>query len=184
MQVGATPVSDKTWAAWQIKNRKANLECQRLLKANPNSFSVANNVNGNNLKADHAARKKSLTNIANAATNISTLMAQIMTQLTPLGTRMDTLKRGQPMPALPAPTTAKGQSKTPKFVPCVYTQAEALAIFDPNSYCSLHKWRVHATHISLTCKKQGKNHKTAAMRANILGGSNNNKGWETNPNPL
>ena len=127
-----------------------------LLKANPTSFGAANNVSDSNMKVEHAAIKAALTNIANSATSDSTLMTQIMAQLKTITTRMDTLQRGQPPPAAPTQSTTKEPSKSSKFVPRVYTQAEALAIFDPNGYCSTHGWRVHATHTSLTCKKARK----------------------------
>ena len=152
------------------------MERKRLLKANPTSFGAAHNVSGSDMKAKHAAIEAALTNIANAATTDSTLMTQIMAQLKAISTRMDTLQRKQLPPAAPTQSTKKEQpSKSSKFVPRVYTQAEALTIFDPNGYCSTHGWRVHATHTSLTCKKQGKNHNTAATRTNTLGGSNKNK---------
>ena len=178
------PPKGKTWTAWQIKYREANLERMRLLKANPTSFGAANIVSGSDMKAKHAAIEAALTNIANAATSDSTLMNQIMAQLKAITTRMDTLQRGQPPSAAPTQSTTKEPTKSSKFVPRVYTQAEALAIFDPNGYCSMHGWRVHTTHTSLTCKKQGENHNTAATRANTMGGSNKNKGWETNTNPM
>ena len=156
----------------------------RLLKANPTSFGAANNVWGSDMKAEHAAIESALTNIANAATSDSTLMNQIMAQLKAISTRMDTLQREQRPPVAPTQSTPKEAPKSSKFVPRIYTQAEALAIFDPKGYCSTHGWRVHATHTSVTCKKQGKNHNTAATRTNMMGGSNKNKGWETNTNPM
>ena len=66
------PLKGKTWTAWQIKYREANLERMRLLKANPTSFGAAHNVS-NDMKAEHAAIETALTNIANAATTDSTL---------------------------------------------------------------------------------------------------------------
>ena len=172
------PPTSKTWTAWQLKYREANVERMRLLKANPTSFGAANNVSGSDMKAETAAIEAALNSIANAATSDSALMTQIMAQLKAITTRMDTLQHGQTQPA------PKNPAKSSKFVPRVYTQAEALAIFDPTGYCSTHGWRVHASHTSLTCKKQGKNHNTAATRANTMGGSNKNKGWETNTNPM
>ena len=111
-------------------------------------------------------------------------MNQIMAQLKAITTRMDTLQCGQLPLAAPTITTTSDATKSSKFVPRVYSQAEALAIFDSKGYCSTHGWRVHASHTSLTCKKQGKKHNTAATRANTMGGSNKNKGWETNTNPM
>ena len=62
--------------------------------------------------------------------------------------------------------------------------AEALVIFDPAGYCHTHGYRVHASHTSAKCKKKKKGHKNEATRANTMGGSNRNQGWETNPNPM
>jgi hypothetical protein len=66
----------------------------------------------------------------------------------------------------------------------VYTQAQALHIFDPAGYCSTHGYRVVALHTSKTCKKKGPHHNVNAMRADTKQGSKTNKGWETNPNPM
>ena len=75
------PPTSKTWTAWHLKYREANVERMRLLKANPTSFGAANNVSGSDMKAETAAIEAALNSIANAATSDSALMTQIMAQL-------------------------------------------------------------------------------------------------------
>jgi hypothetical protein len=60
---------------------------------------------------------------------------------------------------------------------------EALAIFDPTGYCHTHGYCVHKSHTSEKCKKKKRGHENEATRADTMGGSNKNQGWETNPNP-
>ena len=176
----------KTWTAWQTKFCEADQERKRLQRANPTSFGVANHVNSS--PVDNALIASALDNIANAATNDSTLMSSILAQLTALSTRMDAMQQQQgtrtttlpPANPPPLPTTP---AKTP-FVPRVYTQAEALRVFDPAGYCHTHGWRVHKNHTSATCRRKDRRHDDAGTRADTKGGSNKNKGWETNPNPM
>ena len=49
----------------------------------------------------------------------------------------------------------------------------------PNGYCWTHRYRVCIGHDSATCKDKDDGHKDGATRANMMGGSNNNKGWDT-----
>ena len=73
-----------------------------------------------------------------------------------------------------------GNRKPPK----IYTQAEALAKFDVQGYCSTHGYRVTPGHNSATCKFPNKWHNKDATRTDTKRGCNKNKGWETNPNPM
>ena len=167
------PPADKTWANWQIHYREANIARNRLLRANPLAFGAANHVSETGL--DTAAITMALDNIANAATNDSNVINALIARIKAL----ETQARNVPPPDVP-PTLPLA----PPFVPRVYTQAKALTIFDVNNYCWSHGWRVHKNHTSATCKKKNRGHKDEATRSNTMGGSNKNKGWETNPNPM
>ncbi len=81
------PPALQTWASWQTKYREANVERLRLLRANPNSFGAANNVTDTQITGDAIAM--ALDNIANSATNNSTLMSNMLVQLAALTTRLD-----------------------------------------------------------------------------------------------
>jgi hypothetical protein len=172
------PPASKTWAAWQIRYRAANIERNRLLKLNPLAFGAANHVT--DTITDNAAITMALDNIPNAATNDSNLIATLMERINALE-----LQARQPRQPPPGTTTTNTTTTgaTP-YVPCVYMLADALATFDINGYCHTHGWRVHASHTSDKCKKKRRGHKNEATRANTMGGSNKNKGWETNPNPM
>ena len=168
----------KTWVAWQAHYRLANIERDRILKSNPLAFGAANHVADSGINS--AAITMALDNIANAATNDSSLIATLMTRIKALE-----LKAGQPPPIIDTKTTTNTTiTGTIPYVPRVYTLAEALASFDPAGYCHTHGYRVHASHTSATCKKKKRGHKNEAKRADTLGGSNKYKGWETNQNPM
>ena len=168
----------KTWVAWQAHYRLANIERDRILKSNPLAFGAANHVADSGINS--AAITMALDNIANAATNDSSLIATLMTRIKALE-----LKAGQPPPIIDTKTTTNTTiTGTIPYVPRVYTLAEALASFDPAGYCHTHGYRVHASHTSATCKKKKRGHKNEATRADTLGGSNKYKGWETNQNPM
>lgn len=174
----------KTWAAWQVHFREANIAHNRLLKANPLAFGAANHVTES---IDTAAITMALDNIANAATNNSNVIAALMARINALESRLSTLPATAIIPFTGAnntiiPFTGTNQNTVP-YVPRVYTQADALAIFDVNGYCWTHGWRVHQTHTSGKCKKKKKGYKDAATRANTMGGSNTNKGWRRIPIP-
>ena len=169
------PSAQQTWVAWQAKYREANIERLRLQRANPNSFGNAHYVAEAPL--DHDAISLALDNIANAATNDSTVMASILAKLSALEIRLDNLQPATPAPRTPTSSTPKKAKASKK--PKTYTREEALATFDPAGYCSTHGYRVHKTHTSATCHQKGTHHNDAATRANTLGGSNKNKGWET-----
>ena len=168
----------KTWVAWQAHYRLANIERDRILKSNPLAFGAANHVADSGINS--AAITMALDNIANAATNDSSLIATLMMRIKALE-----LKAGQPPPIIDTKTTTNTTiTGTIPYVPRVYTLAEALASFDPAGYCHTHGYRVHASHTSATCKKKKRGHKNEATRADTLGGSNKYKGWETNQNPM
>ena len=168
----------KTWVAWQSHFRLANIERDRILKANPLAFGAANHVADTSI--DNAAITLALDNIANAATNDSNLIATLMERIRALE-----LKAGQPPPIIDnRATNNTNTTGTIPFVPRVYTLAEALAIFDPAGYCHTHGYRVHKSHTSAKCKKKKRGHKNEATRADTMGGSTKNQGWETNPNPM
>ena len=175
----------KTWVAWQAHYRLANIERDRILKANPLAFGAANHVSDTGI--DNAAITLALDNIANAATNDASLIATLMDRIKALELKASTQARLPPI--IDTGTTRNTTNTTPTggaipFVPRVYTLAEALAIFDTTGYCHTHGWRVHASHTSAKCKKKKRGHKDAATRADTMGGSNKNKGWETNPNTM
>jgi hypothetical protein len=178
------------------------------LHANPNSFGAANNVTDTQIISDAIAM--ALDNIANSATNDSTLMSNMLAQLATMTTRLDGMQQYHGMVTPPAnpssgtifkngisrkmythtgvpanPTTPPPPaSNTTPWVPKVYTQAQALRIFDPVGYCSMHGYRVVALHTSKTCKKNGPHHNVNVTRADTKRGSKTNKRWETNPNPM
>ncbi len=159
------PPASQTRASWQTKYREANVERLCLLCANLNSFGAANNVTDTQITSDAIAT--ALDNIANSATNDSTLMSNMLARLAALTTRLDGMQQYHGVVTPPAnPTTPPPPTLTKTlWVPKVYTQAQALRIFDPAGYCSTHGYRVVASHTSKTCKKKGPHHNVNATRA-------------------
>ena len=138
-----------------------------------------------------------LDQIANAATNNNSLLATMVAQLAALTTRLDTMHRGgatpatttTTTPAMTTSTTPPAKTTTPRPLrtqrpPKVYTQADALRIFGPVGYCSMHGYRVLALNTSKTCRSRGPRHNENATWVDTMRGCKRNKGWETNPNPM
>jgi len=147
---------------------------KRLLKATPSGIfgGIANHVT---TRMDTSAIEGYLDNLANAATNNNTVMTALIAQIQALTARLDNM---------PAPGSDAAPKNKKEFKARVYTQAEALALFDKTGYCHTHGWRVKSSHTSKTCERKCKKHNENATRADTKRGSNKNKGWETNPNPM
>jgi hypothetical protein len=78
------------WAAWQVKYRIAHIKRKPLIKANPQSCGTANCVVGEN----NTIITGYLDNIiANAATNNSAVMAQLLAKLDKLTTEVNTMQQ-------------------------------------------------------------------------------------------
>ena len=149
------------------------IEDRHVAQASPNNLGgAANNV----ITMANSAIEGYLDNLANAATNDNAMMATLLAQIHALTARLDNL----PPPTVP--TIKKDKDK--EFKAKVFTQAEALGIFDKTGYCHTHGWRVKASHSSKTCERRGRNHNENATCADTKRGSNKNKGWETNPHPM
>jgi hypothetical protein len=110
----------KTWMAWQPHFSAANIERDRLLKANPLAFGAANHVA--DMGMDSAAITMALDNIANAATNNASLIAPLMARIKALE-----LKAGQPPLIIETGATRNTTNTTTTgaipFVPRVYMLA-------------------------------------------------------------
>jgi hypothetical protein len=163
----------KTWVAWQAHYCIANIERDRLLKLNPLAFGAANHVA--NTGIDSAAITMALDNIANA---VATLMERIKA--------LELKAQGRQPPIIDTGANSTNTTNTGAIpsVPRVYTLAEALAIFDPAGYCHTHRYCVRKSHTSDKCRKKKRGHKNEATRADTMGGSIKNQGWETSPNPM
>jgi hypothetical protein len=103
------PQALQTWASWQTKYREANVEHLRLLRANPNSFGAADNVTDTQITSDTITM--ALDNIANSATNNSTLISNMLAQLATLTTRLDGMQQYHGVVTPPANPSSGAISK-------------------------------------------------------------------------
>ena len=181
----ALPPDRKTWAAWKTHYRAAHIARKRQLlaagKARPPSFGAANAVTSAYTTEDSISSEALskldgyLDNLAAAATTEKTTLAQLIennatltatvTSLTAsvaaLSSAYTLLANGHPAPVPAKPTT----TRKPSY----------LAV---GGYCWTHGYRVKKGHDSTTCKEKAEGHKDAATRANTMGGSVANKGWD------
>ncbi len=121
-----------------------------------------------------------LDNLAAAATNDRTTLSQLVdsnaalvasvailtSSLAALSATYTILASGTHAPAAATPT-----------VPATNRPPRNLA---PNGYCWTHGYWVSTGHNSLSCSNKAPSHKDTATRANTMGGSSANKGWERN----
>jgi hypothetical protein len=114
-----------------------------------------------------------LDNLALAAANDTTVLQQLTTANLVLTTSNATLtaankKLLEALAKVPAPTTP-GTPRGPRPVNKPF----------PGNYCWMHGHRVSQNHTSATCGSKATGHKDTATTANMMGGSDADKGWNT-----
>ena len=186
----ARPRATKTWAHWKTQYRAAHTARKRQLLAAGTTgtgeplgghthAANAAQLDPNNLLTPDAFTRLDgyLDNLANAATQEKTTLAQLIdnnasltstvtsltTALASLTTAYTLLANGPP-PAASAAKTASRSASSSKF--------------EPGGYCWTHGYKVSKGHSSATCSNKSDGHKDTATRANIMGGSKRNKDWD------
>ena len=179
----ALPRASKTWPAWKTHYRAAHLARKRqMLAAGKNSFGGANAVTLHDdatISADTFTRLDGyLDNLAAAATTERTTLSQLIENNATLTANVTSLTASVASLTATYAILAAGRppSRAPAAAAAKPTRPSYLAA---NGYCWTHGYRVRIGHDSATCKDKGDGHKDGATRANTMGGSNNNKGWDT-----
>jgi len=116
-----------------------------------------------NLAAAATNEKTTLNQLVEANANLTASLATLTSSLASLTAAFTLLSTGKPMPT-PPPAAPKNRNRN----------------LQPNGYCWTHGYRVGLGHSSKTCTNKAEGHKENATRANIMGGSTANKGWENN----
>ncbi len=184
--------AQKTWAIWKTKYRVAHIARRRQLLAagTTEPLSRAHAVTTDTTVGDTFDKLDGyLDNLANAATQEkstlahlvdtnATLTANIATlttsfsALTTAYTLLTATKGNMTTPAANTPGTRNNTNRRGN-------QPKAGQKFSPNGYCWTHGYKVGLHHNSGSCKAKEGGHKDAATRADTMGGSNENKGWDT-----
>jgi hypothetical protein len=156
--------ADKTWPNFKIAFTLAWLENQEdeLITTQGQGYHSANHVHAANTWANDTA--DAFANLASATaadrSTISSLVAttqDLTTQLAAKDTVIADLRRQ--LKARPAPTRAEQGGNIP----------------DNKNYCWTHGWVVANDHTSASCTRQRQGHKTAATRADTMGGNDRGK---------
>jgi hypothetical protein len=168
------PAVDHTWRAWKVTFHLANLKRQRQLQASGG---------GEPLRGANAVLPApagtidclgtALDNLALAAANDTTVLQQLTAANLALTTSNTMLtaankKLSEALAKTPAPTTP-GTPRPPRPVNKPF----------PGNYCWTHGHRVSQNHTSATCGSKAAGHKDAATTSNTMGGSDADKGWNT-----
>jgi hypothetical protein len=180
----ALPPAAKTWAAWKTTYRAAHIARKRQLLATGGAEPLSGAHAATDVTSDPYLRLDGyLDNLANAATQEKTTLAQLADHCTSLSASVASLTAGvasltsayallanNNRPATPAPATAR--------LPTRPNTSRAAQKFAPNGYCWSHGYKVGLHHSSGTCKAKAPGHLDAATRANTMNGSNAFKGWD------
>ena len=154
-----------------------------MLVAGKNSFGGANAVTLHDdatIYADTFMRLDGyLDNLAAAATTERTTLSQLIENNATLTANVTSLTAS--VASLTATYAILAAGKPPARAPAATAAARPArpSYLAANGYCWTHGYRVRIGHDSATCKDKGDGHKDGATRANTMGGSNNNKGWDT-----
>ena len=188
----AKPRAAKTWTAWKTHYRAAHIAKKRQLLASGSTAAGANTIMGgedlhspdtftrldsylDNLAAAATTERTTLQNLtdSNAAltASVTTLTASIASLTAAYAILTATDKSGPPAsnttPIQPRRNRANNRA------------ANALPNTPlPGGYCWTHGFRVREGHSSATCANKAEGHKDGSTRANTMGGSMVNKGWD------
>ena len=180
----ALPAVSKTWTAWKATYREAHIARKRRLLASGGTepmggaHAITSHTPALLTPSTYAQLDGYLDNLANAATQEKTTLADLVasnsslaasvatltTNLANLTTAYTLLAAGSNAPAQPA-TTRGGRPR-------------GSGVYAVGGYCWTHGYQVHKNHSSSTCKHKADGHKDCATRANTMHGSTTNKGWE------
>ncbi len=174
----ALPIANKTWAEWKIRYRAAHIARKRQLLASggtdpfhgAHAATESTGISTNELdKLDGY-----LDNLANAATRESSTLRDLADANACNAASIKGITAS--IAQLTAAYYKLAGKKPPTAPPA--TERNNKRNYQVGGYCWTHGYKVGLKHTSATCKSQDDGHKEAATRANTMGGSSNNKGWD------
>eukprot|EP00804_Cyclotella_cryptica_P021962 CCRYP_000901-RA/>CCRYP_000901-RA protein AED:0.35 eAED:0.34 QI:0/0/0/1/1/1/2/0/655 len=189
----AKPHVTKTWTAWKAHYCATHIACKRQLLASGTAMPASTSnafltEDDTYLTEGTFARLDSyLDNLAVAATTERTTLqslteanAVLVANVTVLTTSVASLTAAYttmaaihhtgsapPIPPTQQPRHTRTNNRPMTTIPTM-----------PRGYCWMHGIRVQEGHSSATCANKVEGHKDAATRANTMGGSMVNKGWD------
>ena len=169
------PAASRTWTAWKTAFRLAHLKRQRQILASGGGEPLggAHGVTPTPFLPDSMDRFGSaLDNLALAATNDKTVLEQLTAANLALTGTIATLTATNKKLADKARAGTAGTPRTPG------TPGKGTRNPHRGNYCWTHGHRVSKEHTSATCFNKAAGHKDDATRANTMGGSENDKGWD------
>ena len=117
-----------------------------------------------------------LNNLANAATQEKTTLAQLIENNTSLTSTVASLTAG--LASLTTAYTLLANGPPPAASAAKNAPRSASSKFEPCGYCWTHGYKLTKGHSSATCSNKADGHKDTATRANTMGGSKRNKDWD------
>lgn len=181
----ALPRHQKTWGAWKTHYRAAHIARKRLLLASgrnvPSSGSAHLATDASAIPPTTLAHLNGyLDNLAAAATNDHSSLAQLIDSNAALTANLATITASlASLTAAFAILSAGKPVPAPAAAPATTARPSRNRNLSVNGYCWTHGYRVGVGHNSLSCSNKATGHKDTATRANIMGGSMANKGWDT-----
>ena len=169
------PAASRTWTAWKTAFCLAHLKRQRQILASGGGEPLggAHGVTPTPFLPDSMDRFGSaLDNLALAATNDKTVLEQLTAANLALTGTIATLTATNKTLADKARAGAAGTPRPPG------TPGKVTRNPHRGNYCWTHGHRVSKEHTSATCFNKAAGHKDDATRANTMGGSENDKGWD------
>ena len=176
----AQPRHLKTWAAWKLHYRAAHIARKRQMLAASRSGGTANAVTPDDeaISPDTFARLDGyLDNLAAAATTERTTLSQLIENNTTLTASITSLTASVASLTAAYTLLSTGNTAAASTRPSNRARTSNRGLAN-KGYCWTHGYRVKEGHDSKTCKHKEEGHQDGATRANIMGGSTANKGWD------
>eukprot|EP00804_Cyclotella_cryptica_P022263 CCRYP_020543-RA/>CCRYP_020543-RA protein AED:0.35 eAED:0.91 QI:0/0/0/1/1/1/2/0/366 len=191
--IGKQNPANKTWTGWKTHYRAAHIARKRQLLASGTAMppSTANALiaedNVHLTEGTFARLDGYLDNLAAAATTERTTLqslteanAALVANLTALTTSVASLTAAYTsLAAVQHASVPPGLATQQPRRTRANTRPSTTLPTTPGGYCWTHGFRVREGHSSATCANKAEGHKDTATRANTMGGSMVNKGWES-----
>lgn len=179
---------DKTWTAWKTVYNAAHLARKRQLLASGGGepLPLANVATVPPPEGEFDLTNERLDgfldNLANAATQETTVLAKLTENYSTLTASVAAISTTVAALSAAFTTLSNNNHAAPGTSAAAAPRARGRRNnnrnYAVNGYCWTHGYKVGTSHSSATCTAKAEGHKDAATRANTMGGSVANRGWD------
>ena len=125
-----------------------------------------------NLATATQSDRTAVAQLTETVATLSVHLKQTQAKLDAANIEITRLRHTPCLPGAPGPATDAGTKRAARLA------KQAAKVWATGGYCHSHGYKVEEDHTSCTCRKRAAGHNPAATRADTMGGSQWNKGWD------